>query len=76
MRLAVLAALLGTTAAAQPPRADSIPLPEHPRPDFERAEWVNLNGRWQFAFDKGNAGEQAGWPRGGMPSAQVRDITI
>jgi len=38
---------------AQSPR-DSIPLPEHPRPDFERAEWVNLNGRWRFAFDAKN----------------------
>ncbi|MCY7352197.1 MAG: hypothetical protein LH606_16280 [Cytophagaceae bacterium] len=22
-------------------RVDSIPLPEHPRPDFERARWLN-----------------------------------
>ena len=28
-----------------------IPLPEHPRPDFERAEWINLNGEWDFHFD-------------------------
>ena len=21
-----------------------IPLPEHPRPDFKRAQWLNLNG--------------------------------
>ncbi|MEO6995705.1 MAG: sugar-binding domain-containing protein, partial [Lacunisphaera sp.] len=39
----------------------SIPLPEHPRPDFERAEWLNLNGQWQFKFDKENAGVTAGW---------------
>ena len=31
--------------------ASQIPLPEHPRPDFQRAEWLNLNGRWHFAFD-------------------------
>src|SRR6185503_7718250 len=31
--------------------ATQIPLPEHPRPDFQRAEWLNLNGRWHFAFD-------------------------
>ena len=30
----------------------SIPLPEHPRPDFERSEWVNLNGHWAFTFDQ------------------------
>jgi hypothetical protein len=27
----------------------AIPRPEHPRPDFERANWLNLNGKWQFA---------------------------
>ena len=21
-----------------------IPLPEHPRPDFKRPQWINLNG--------------------------------
>ncbi|MDR1814863.1 MAG: hypothetical protein LBR18_08475, partial [Tannerella sp.] len=31
--------------------ADNIPLPEHPRPDFERSEWINLNGVWSFTFD-------------------------
>ena len=30
----------------------SIPLSEHPRPDFERAEWINLNGHWAFTFDQ------------------------
>src|SRR5512138_3920059 len=40
---------------------DPIPLPEHPRPDFERAAWMNLNGPWQFRFDKENAGLNAKW---------------
>ncbi len=31
--------------------AQTIPLPEHPRPDFERPLWQNLNGAWQFEFD-------------------------
>ena len=30
--------------------AETIPLPEHPRPDFQRAEWINLNGPWAFTF--------------------------
>ncbi len=34
--------------------AQEIPLPEHPRPDFERVNWMNLNGEWQFTFDKEN----------------------
>ena len=28
----------------------SIPLPEHPRPDWERKDWINLNGQWDFRF--------------------------
>lgn len=59
--------LLGTALGAQAPRADSIPLPEHPRPDFERAEWLNLNGRWRFAFDARDAGVRAGWPNEALP---------
>ncbi|MBP5486400.1 MAG: glycoside hydrolase family 2 [Bacteroidales bacterium] len=37
--------------------AESIPLPEHPRPDFERTQWVNLNGYWSFTFDETLAGK-------------------
>ena len=31
-----------------------IPLPEHPRPDFKRPQWINLNGTWEFKFDSNN----------------------
>lgn len=41
--------------------AQNIPLPEHPRPDFERSQWQNLNGSWSFAFDAGNTGLQNQW---------------
>ena len=44
--------------------AAAVPLPEFPRPDFERAEWANLNGAWQFRFDAQDTGEKAGWARG------------
>ena len=27
-----------------------IPRAEHPRPDWEREHWLNLNGAWDFAF--------------------------
>ena len=33
-----------------------IPLPEHPRPDFKRPQWINLNGAWEFKFDSNNNG--------------------
>jgi hypothetical protein len=39
----------------------SIPLPEHPRPDFERPEWQNLNGYWNFRFDPADEGIQNQW---------------
>lgn len=45
--LAVLALLAGCKA-----QVAEIPLPEHPRPDFERAEFVNLNGYWNFTFNQ------------------------
>ena len=35
-----------------------IPLPEHPRPDFQRQMWENLNGQWDFKFDQNNIGEK------------------
>jgi hypothetical protein len=38
-----------------------IPLPEHPRPDFQREMWQNLNGLWDFKFDAKNLGEQEKW---------------
>lgn len=41
--------------------AESIPLPEHPRPDFMREGWINLNGEWDFKFDKDNSGIKQAW---------------
>ena len=67
--LTLFAAALSLAAFAE------IPLPEHPRPDFERAAWLNLNGTWDFRFD----GERDyarkilvpfGW---GSPASGVRD---
>lgn len=44
--------------------AQTIPLPEHPRPDFERAHWLNLNGVWSFEFDSLNVGMSQNWQKG------------
>ncbi|PTW02187.1 glycosyl hydrolase family 2 [Halanaerobium saccharolyticum] len=38
-----------------------IPRPEHPKPQFERSDWQNLNGAWNFAFDDQNLGEKDKW---------------
>ena len=40
---------------------DVIPRPEHPRPDFERKEWISLNGWWDFDFDPEQGGEKEAW---------------
>jgi galactose mutarotase-like enzyme len=75
VNLALLVPLLlfGVTAVTHDhhgpaPQAGESPLPEHPRPDFQRAEWLNLNGRWQFAFDPKDEGERAGWAGGALPA--------
>ena len=41
--------------------AQPIPLPEHPRPDFHRDQWQNLNGKWSFAFDSTDMDIDKGW---------------
>ena len=39
----------------------TVPRPEYPRPQFERSEWVNLNGDgWTVELDLGASGEQPG----------------
>ncbi|MEM6765623.1 MAG: sugar-binding domain-containing protein [Bacteroidota bacterium] len=45
--------------------AQEIPLPEHPRPDFHRPLWQNLNGEWAFQFDSLDVGLTERWERVG-----------
>lgn len=40
---------------------DNIRLIEHPRPQFRRESWENLNGSWDFSFDDENKGEEEEW---------------
>lgn len=37
-----------------------IPRPEHPDPQCERKNWINLNGEWDFEFDFGNSKKESG----------------
>ncbi|HBC88337.1 MAG TPA: beta-glucuronidase [Lentisphaeria bacterium] len=39
----------------------TIPRPEHPKPQFERESWINLNGQWTYAFDFGKSGAERGF---------------
>ncbi|MFA7157960.1 MAG: glycoside hydrolase family 2 TIM barrel-domain containing protein [Kiritimatiellia bacterium] len=34
--------------------------PEHPKPQFQREDWINLNGPWTYCFDSGKSGMHAG----------------
>ena len=31
----------------------NIPRPEYPRPQMKRDNWINLNGEWDYATDRG-----------------------
>ena len=53
---------------------DTVPLPEHPRPDFQRLMWRNLNGLWQFRFDKANTGLSEQWQSKSLSNTQ--DIMV
>jgi beta-galactosidase/beta-glucuronidase len=46
----------------------------HPRPQLTRANWHDLCGEWEFAYDDADAGVQAQWWRGDR--AFERSITV
>ncbi|WP_234447044.1 glycoside hydrolase family 2 protein [Virgibacillus salexigens] len=47
---------------------------EYPRPQFERKEWMNLNGTWKFGFDDKNIGELEQWQH--KPSVLTKEIQV
>lgn len=53
----------------------TAPRPEFPRPQFDRgdANWLNLNGPWEYQTDRGRSGEQRGF-HDGAPFAET--ITV
>jgi len=67
LTLALVAAL--SFAAAQP-----VPRPEYPQPQFQRDDWVNLNGQWEFEFDDANRGLDENWASAGKNFS--RHITV
>ena len=64
----LLAALTLNLAGAETPRA------EHPQPQFQREQWLNLNGSWEFEFDDANAGLDQNWGAGTQKFS--RNITV
>ena len=49
----------------------TIPRPEYPRPQFVRADWLNLNGDWRFDYDDGDLGLKEQWPAGHTYSRSI-----
>ncbi len=43
----------------------------YPNPQFERKDWLNLNGLWDFEFDDANAGMREKWYAGRQFSRQI-----
>lgn len=55
---------LGTSAA-------ELPRAEYPRPQFQRSEWINLNGAWSYTFDFGHSGKNRGFQNNTGFSGQI-----
>ncbi len=49
----------------------SIPRSEHPRPQFFRPDWQNLNGQWQFEIDHGRSGKARGLAKSESLSGEI-----
>lgn len=57
-RIRIPAFLAMTLCLSVAPMAQDIPRPEHPRPQMQRADWLNLNGAWEFA-ETNDAGDES-----------------
>ncbi len=51
--ISVLVAIILMPLCSQ---AATLPRPEYPRPQFERTDWVNLNGTWTYTLDQAQTG--------------------
>ena len=56
----------------------SIPRPEYPQPQFQRADWVSLNGQWEFDYDDNDQGLMQNWSAAAGSSSRkfTRTITV
>lgn len=49
----------------------NIPRPEHPNPQWERSNWRNLNGEWEFEFDFSKSARERNLFKGGPLSDKI-----
>lgn len=68
LALVLTLVMVGGFQTAGPPRS------EFPQPQFQRGDWLTLNGEWQFEFDDKNAGVDEHWGSGSR--AFGRKITV
>ena len=47
---------------------------EHPKPQFMRENWMNLNGKWQFEFDFSNSGKEKEYYRNDIVYNDVIEV--
>jgi beta-galactosidase/beta-glucuronidase len=57
-RILTLSAILIVSFITTYGASSDTPRPEYPRPQFERAEWINLNGTWSYTFDFSKSGAE------------------
>lgn len=66
----IIAGLQAGPSSAEP----KIPRPEHPKPQFRRDAWFNLNGQWDFTMDPNVVGTKDNWQN--KPSKFNKKITV
>ncbi len=71
MRYGLPIGLLLACSSTGAPAQTGVPRPEHPRPDFERNDWLCLNGPWQFEIDADATGESRGLTTGKDLSGEI-----
>ena len=47
---------------------------EHPKPQFMRDNWMNLNGQWQFEFDYSDSGKEKEFYRNNKVYEKVIEV--
>jgi beta-galactosidase/beta-glucuronidase len=55
-------------------QAQDIPRPEHPEPQFERSDWINLNGIWDFTMQTEVENPEENWKT--FPESFDKEIKV
>lgn len=72
--IALMTAAAAVASAQTTAPAGGVPRAEHPRPDLMRADWLTLNGPWQFEFDDQDRGLAERWHAGTKPFSKTIQV--